>query len=168
MSTSSPNAGDGTRATAPFRTNPGHEASEQLLGLADKIGGAYAEAYQQLNAAYSAAFQKLAGGMAGLQGGVPDPQAFSAMMDPSSLTDRVDGAREDALAIGENLAEMGIEVGLACLRAVEEAAVALANCQERLTAASPFELFKSVSATHAELVRKVTRAGASTIREIAN
>ena len=91
MSTSSPNAGDGNRATAPYRTNPGQEASEQLLALADKIGGAYAEAYQQLNAAYSAAFQKLAVGMAGVQGGMPDPQALSAMMDPSSLTDRVDG-----------------------------------------------------------------------------
>jgi hypothetical protein len=168
MSTSSPNAGDGTRATAPFRTNPGHEASEQLLALADKIGGACAEAYQQLNAAYSAAFQKLAVGMAGLQGGVPDPEALSTMMDPSSLTDRLGGAQEHAQAIGENLAEMGIEIGLACVRAVEEAAVAVANCQERITAASPFELFKSVSATHAELVRKVTRAGASTIREIAD
>jgi hypothetical protein len=168
MSTSSPNAGDRTRAMPPFGTNPGQEASEQLLALADRIGGAYAEAYQQLNAAYSAAFQKLAVGMAGLQGGAPDPQALSAMMDPSSLTDRLDGAQEHALAIGENLAEMGIEIGLACLRAVEEAALAVANCEERITAATPFDLFKSAAATHAELVRKVTRAGASTIREMAD
>jgi hypothetical protein len=168
MSTGSPNEANGTRATGPYRTNPGQEASEQLLALADKIGGAYAEAYQQLNASYSEAFHKLAVGMAGLQGGLPDPQALSAMMDPSSLTDRLDGAQEHALAVGENLAEMGIEIGLACLRAVEEATVAVANCQERITAASRFDLFKSAAATHAELVRKVARAGASTIREIAD
>ena len=168
MSTSSPNAGDRTRAIPPFRTNQGQEASEQLRALADKIGGAYANAYQQLNAAYSKAFQKLAVGMAGLQGAVPDPQALSTMMDPSSMADRRDGAQERALAAGENLAEMGIEIGLAWLRGAEEAAVAVANCEERITAASPLDLFKSAAATHAELVRKITRAGAGTIREMAD
>jgi hypothetical protein len=42
------------------------------------------------------------------------------------------------------------------------------SCEERITAASPFDLCKSAAATHAELVREFTGAAASTIRELAD
>jgi hypothetical protein len=158
-------------STGPAHTSPpawptaGQENYEQLLALADKIGAAYAEASQRMSAALADAYQKLAQPAGGLQNGLSSLQP--AMMDPSALSERLDDAQEHAAAVGEKVADMGIEVGLAYLTAFEQAAMAVAKAQEQLGAASNVNLVKASTATSAELLRKVTRAGAGTIRDIA-
>jgi hypothetical protein len=165
MTTINPFSASGAHAIPPAWSTTGQETYEQLLALADKIGAAYAEASQRMNASLADAYQKLAQHAGGLQDGLSDsPQA---MMDPSSVPQRLDEAQEHAAAVGEKVADMGIEIGLAYLSAFEEAAIAVAKCQEQLGAASSLDLVKASTATSAELLRKVTRAGAGTIREIA-
>jgi hypothetical protein len=165
MTTSNPFSASGAGAIPPTWSTTGQETSEQWLALADKIGAAYAEASQRMSAAFADAYQKLAQHAGGLQNGLSYSQQ-AMTIDPSSLPERLDDAQEHALAVGEKVADMGIEIGLAYLSAFEEAAIAVAKCQEQVGAASSVDLVKASTATSAELLRKVTRASAGTIREI--
>jgi hypothetical protein len=165
MTTDNPASAGGARTMPSAWPNAGQEHYEQLLALADKIGAAYAEASQRMNAALADAYQRLALNRGGLQDGLSSPQP--AMMDPSALGERLDDAKEHALAVGEQVADTTIAIGLAYLNAFEEATIAVAKCQEQLGAASNVELVKASTATGAELLRKVTRAGSDTIRDIA-
>jgi len=75
-------------------------------------------------------------------------------------------AAERALESSEKLRERSKKVTLACLNACEVAALALADWQEEVAAASPLELVKTVGGVRAELTRDVAKACASTAREI--
>jgi hypothetical protein len=161
-------------ASWPGATTPGwtagQETYEQLLALADQIGAACSEAAQRLNSAYADAYQKLVLQAGGLPGKLSDPEAgqfLNVVMDPSSMTDRLNGAQESAATLGDDVTEMGVEIGLAALTAFEQAALAMAKFQEQLGAASQLDVVRTTTATAAELVRKVTQASASTIREMA-
>jgi hypothetical protein len=165
MTTDNPSAAARARTIPSSWPTTGQENYEQLLALADKIGAAYAEASQRMNAALADAYQRLALHGGGVQDGLSSPQP--AVMDPSALRERLDDAQEHALAAGEKVTDTSVAVGLAYLNAFEEAAIALAKCQEQLGAASNVELVKAGTATGAELLRKVTRAGAGTIRDMA-
>lgn len=167
MTTSNPHNANWGRAI-PAGSTAGYEMVEQLLALADQIGAAYAEACQQLSSTYSEAYQKLVTQAGTLMGKPSEPQQaqmLNAMMDPSSLAECLDSAQENALVVGEQAAEMGIEIGLSYLKAFEQAALAVAKFQEHLGAASQVDVVKTSAATGAELVRKVTRAGADTLRD---
>jgi hypothetical protein len=165
MSTDNPFRAGGARTIPSSWPTTGQENYEQLLELADKIGAAYAEASQRMNAALADAYQRLAVHGSGLQESLASAQP--ATMDPSALSERLDDAQEHALAVGEKVADASVAIGLAYLNAFEEAAIAVAKCQEQLGAASNVELVKASTATGAELLRKVTRANAGTLRDMA-
>jgi hypothetical protein len=154
----------------PMAMPPGtEELYEQLLALADKVGAAYAEAYQQLSASYAQAYQKLALGVGNLQGNLASRQPadwLSAIPSGASATDQLAGIADRTFEIGENMTDMGRRIGLAFVAAAEQVTLAAADCQEQLGAASEVELIKATSTTCAELARKVVRAGASTVREM--
>jgi hypothetical protein len=169
MTTTNPHAANRVRAITSSWPGAGQEAYEQLLALADTIGAACAEASQRLNAAYAGAHQELAHKPGGWQDGLTNAQQtmLGAMTDPSSLTSRAEDVQDRVLALADNLAEMGIDVALAYVGALEEATLAVAKCQAQLGAASQSELIKSTTATAAELLRKVAEASAGTVREMA-
>jgi hypothetical protein len=146
----------------------GQETYEQLLALADQVGAAYSEAWQRLSSAYTGACQKLVADAGGLPGKLSGShtEALNALMDPAGLSERLENVQENAVAVGEEAAAMGIEVGLACLNAFEQAALAVAKFQEQVGAASQLDLVKSTTAAGAELIRKVTRASAGTLRDM--
>ena len=169
MTNTNPYTANWAGAMAPDWT-AGQATYEPLLALADQIGAACSEAGEQLSSAYAEAYQKLVLQAGGMPGKLPDPQQaqmFNAMMDPSSLAERLDETKESAMAMGDEAAEMGIQIGLACLNAFEQATLALAKFQEQVGATSQIDVVRSATATGAELIRKVTRAGASTLREMA-
>jgi hypothetical protein len=147
----------------------GQEVYEQLLALADKIGAACVEAYQQIGAAYVDAYQKLTFGIGSLQNKLADheqPNWYSAFTPSSSPSDRMADAAERTLTAGDNFADMGVKIGLACLDACEQATLAAATCHEQLGAASGSDLLKCTTCARAELARKVTRASAEAFRNI--
>jgi hypothetical protein len=169
MTTGNPHTASWPGATAPGWT-ASQEPYEQLLALADQVGAACSEAFQRLNTAYAEAYQKLVVQAGGLPGKLSDPQQaqlLNSLMDSSSLAGRLDDAQQSALGIGDDVAEMGVEIGLAALSAFEQAALAVAKFQEQLGAGSQVDVVRTTTATAAELIRKVTRAGASTVRDMA-
>jgi hypothetical protein len=170
MTTGKPHTASWPGATAPGWT-AGQETYEQLLALADQIGAACSEAFQRLNTAYAQAYQNLVGQAGVLPGKFSDAkqsEMLNALMDPSSLAGRFDDVQESALAIGDDVAEMGVDIGLAALSAFEQAALAVAKFQEQVGAASQVDVVRTTSETAAELIRKITQAGASTVRDMAS
>jgi hypothetical protein len=153
----------------PTFTGAGQENAEQLFALADKIGMALSEASAKLQAAYNDAYQKLALNTGGVSDGLTRAQqsVLGAITDPTSVNGQVDEAQDRALALSDGLTELGIEVSLAYLKALEDATLAVAKCQEQVAAASQFDLVKATATTGAELLRKVAQAGAGTLREMA-
>jgi DNA-binding ferritin-like protein len=148
---------------------PNHEVYEQLLALVDKLGAAYSEACEQIGAAYVETYQTMAQGAVKLQGNVVDPQQSdwrSAVASPAATQEHLAEAQERAMAMGDHVSDLGLEVGLAYLDAIDQAALAAARCYEGIAALSRVDLVKSTAATRAELVRKVTEAYTATLREI--
>jgi hypothetical protein len=155
--------------TRPAIPGGGQEVYEQLLALADKIGAACVEAYQQIGAAYVDAYQTFTFGIGNLQNRPADqeqPNWYSAFMPWNSPSDRMTDAAERTLAVGDNLADMSAKIGLACLDACEQATLAAATCHEQLGAASGSDLLKCTTAARADLARKITRASAEAFRNI--
>ena len=147
----------------------GQEIYEQVLALADKVGAAYAEAFQQLNAAYTEAYQNAAPGAGGLADNLAGQQPMdwlNALPSAAAGNDQMGALAERALAISDGVTDMGRKIALAFLEAGQQAILAAVDCQEQLGAASDVELVKSTATAQAELARKVTRAGVNTIREI--
>jgi hypothetical protein len=158
--------GASTAGPVPLATMAqSQEMYEQLLALADKVGTAYAEAFEQIGGAYAEAFTKMAPGVPDTFGDFQNPDWRRAM--PSSATqDPLADAQEYAVAIGEQLGEMSLEVGLAFLDAMQRAALAAAKGHEELGALSQVDLLKSTAKAHAELVRTVAEAGTAALRDI--
>jgi hypothetical protein len=159
--------------------NRAQEVYEQLLALADKIGAAYVEAYQEIGAAYVEAYQKLALPVGGMQHQRADNQqpgrpGVGAFPTAAPAADRLGGANADPLggandrarAVADNLTDMGVKIGLACLDANEQATLAAAKAHEEIGATSSVDVVKATAASQAALARKVTQASTSAVREI--
>jgi hypothetical protein len=172
MTTQAPQTDHANGMAGPTRLaipGGGQEVYEQLLALADKIGAACVEAYQQIGAAYVDAYQNFTFGIGNMQNKLADqgqPNWYSAFMPSNSPSDRMADAAERTLTVGDNLADMSAKIGLACLDACEQATLAAATCHEQLGAASGSDVLKSTTAARAELARKITRASAEAFRNI--
>jgi hypothetical protein len=172
MTTQAPQTDRADRIAGPTRLaipGGGQEVYEQLLALADKIGAACVEAYQQIGAAYADAYQNFTFGIGSLQNKFADqeqPNWYGTFTPSSSPSDRMAEAAERTLTVGDNFTDMGVKIGLACLDACEQATLAAATCHEQLGAASGSDLLKCTTAARAELARKVTRASAEAFRNI--
>jgi hypothetical protein len=150
-------------------TDRAREICGQLLALGSQVGNAYVDAYQK-TAAGIAEFQSTvakgrpsSGLAAAPAGAAPGWQPGIAAADVGvPLID----AREQALEIGEKLQEMNKKITLACLNACELAALAVADCQEKIAATSDLELVKAMGGARVELTREVTKAYVSAAREI--
>jgi hypothetical protein len=145
------------------------EGYEQLLALTDKVGAAYADAYQQISAAYFGAYPPVGLGGWNLQDMIASPERWEwPAMFPStaSSSGQPDTATDRAAAIGDKLSEMCRKIGLAYVDAGEKASLAAAGAHEEIAAANPVPLVKTAAAAHAELVRKLTEASVTTIRQL--
>jgi ABC-type phosphate/phosphonate transport system substrate-binding protein len=147
----------------------GDQFSEQLLALADQLGAAFAEAYERISAAYAEAYQNVANQIGSLQEKLTDqqrPNWPAALASPGAPNEYLADAQGRTVAIGENLSEMGVQVGLAYLDAFEQATLAAAKCHEQIAETSRSDLLMSTATARADLVRRVAQAGASTMRDI--
>jgi hypothetical protein len=137
---------------------------DQLLALSSQVGAAYMEAYEK-TAAGVGDFQEMVAGA-----GMPDWFDAAAAWQQGPPSDPVPEplykAAERALEVSEKLRETSRQVTLAYLNACEAAALAVADLQEQVTATSPVDFVKTVGGVRAGLTRQVTKACASTAREI--
>jgi hypothetical protein len=139
------------------------EICEQMLSVGQEFASAYIDAYQ-----------KTAAGIAELQdrvekGGWPTTSADGPLRSVSAIADAPEPVREartNALEVGETLQNMTRKVLLAYLNATELAALAVADCQEELAAASGMELFKTVGGARVGLGREMTKAYVAAARGI--
>jgi hypothetical protein len=165
FSAQTPRGRTGTNGGAPDHA---HEIYEQLLALSNQVGAAYLEAYEK-TAAGIGNFQEMlaAGGLPDwLEAGTAWQTAMPTSDIPEPLSEPLYDAAERALEVTERLREQGKRLTLAYLNACEVAALALADLQEEVAAASSLELVKTVGGVRARLTREVTKACASTAREI--
>jgi hypothetical protein len=141
-----------------------HEIYEQLLALSNQVGAAYLEAYEKTAAGIGDFQEQLAAG------GMPDwldaGAAWETATPTAEIPEPLHNAAERALEVSERLRERSKKLTLAYLNVCEVAALAVADLQEEVAAASPLELVKTVAGARARLTREVTKACASTAREI--
>ena len=143
---------------------------EQLFTLADTVGAAYADAYQQSRDACTETYQKLAFDVGSLQSklaeqGPPDWQTMLA--SATSPDNQAAAAKERTLAIGGDLSELSRTIGLAYLDAGEKAALAAVKAYEKIGAGSPVDVVKTAAPRQASLARQFMEAGTSTARQFA-
>jgi hypothetical protein len=150
-------------------TDRAREIYGQLLALGNQVGDAYVDAYQK-TAAGIAEFQGTVAKAHASSGAAPASTGSAPAWQPGiSATDvgaPLSEARERALEIGEKLQEMNKKITLACLNACELAALAVADCQEKIAATSDLEIVKAMGGARLELTREVTKACVSAAREI--
>jgi hypothetical protein len=158
--------GASTAGPTPMTTARGQEIYEKLLALADRVGAAYAEAFEQINAAHTEAVQSFAAGVQDPLAGI-QPDWLSALPSTGAAEERLADAQARATAIGDNLTDTGFEVGLAYLDAMEKAALAAAKYQEQLGVLSGVDLVKSTAKARAGLLRQVTQAYTAALRDLA-
>jgi hypothetical protein len=138
---------------------------EQLLALSTQVGAAYLEAYEKTAAGIGDFQEKLAA--AGLPDWLDAAAAWQTATPAGAIPhEPLHNAAERALEVSERLRERSRKITLAYLNACEVAALAVADLQEEFAAASPLELVKTVAGVRAGLTRDVTKACASTAREI--
>jgi hypothetical protein len=152
----------GTDATEGAPDHP-REIYEQLLALSTQVGAAYLEAYEKTAAGIGDFQDKLAG--AGLPDWL-DAAAWQTAAPIGEIPEPLYNAAERAIEVSERLRERSRKLTLAYLNACEVAALAVADLQEEVAATSPLELVKTVAGVRAGLAREVTKACASTAREI--
>jgi hypothetical protein len=142
----------------------GGEIYDQLLALSNQVGAAYLEAYEKATAGIGDFQEKLAAG--GLPDWLDAGAAWQTGTPTGEIPEPLHDAAERALEVTERLREKSKKVTLAYLNACEAAALAVADLQEEVAATSPLELVKTVGGARARLAREVTKACASTAREI--
>jgi hypothetical protein len=142
----------------------GREIYEQLIALSTEVGAAYLEAYEKTAAGIGDFQEKLA--TADLPDWLDAGAAWQTATPAGEIPEPLYDAAERALEVSERLKESSKKVTLAYLNACEAAALAVADLQEEVAAASPLELVKTVAGVRAGLTREVTKACASTAREI--
>jgi hypothetical protein len=156
----------GPRGTATNGGGPDHarDIYEQLLALSTQVGAAYLEAYEKTAAGIGSFQEKLTA--AGLPDWLDAAAAWQTAIPSGDIPEPVHDAAEHALEVSERLRERSRTVTLAYLNACEAAALAVADLQEDVAATCPLELVKTVAGVRAGLTREVTKACASTAREI--
>jgi hypothetical protein len=156
--------GGGTDASGGAPEHP-REIYEQLLTLSNQVGAAYLEAYEKTAAGIGDFQEKLAA--AGMPDWLDAAAAWqSATPADDDIAEPLHDAAERALEVSERLMERSKKVTLAYLNVCEVAALAVADLQEDVAAASPIEFVKTVAGARAGLTREVTKACASTARQI--
>jgi hypothetical protein len=137
------------------------EIYEELLGLADRIGAAYVNAYQKVTAGIGDAQDKFVSGeQADWLKNMSSMPAADAFANPPY------DAAERAHELGEALVGMSTKIGLAYVDAQQQAALAAADCGEALTAAGASPLLKTIANARADLMREIVGAYASTAQVI--
>jgi hypothetical protein len=126
--------------------DPATAIYEQLLALGNRVG-----------AAYLGACEKAAAGIGEFQ------QTVASVTGSDWLSGAAGWQTGD---FSENLMEMSRKLTLAYLDACEVAALAVAECQEEVAAASGLEAVKTFGAARADVTREVTTACMSTARQI--
>jgi hypothetical protein len=161
------NGGDATEAADANGAASEHarEIYELMLGLSNQVRAAYMEAYEKIACRIGDFQEKVAAA------GLPDwrdagGDSQTNRTPTSDVPEPLYKAAERALESSENLRQRSKKVTLASLNACEVAALALADWQEEVAATSPLDLVKTVRGARAELTRDVTKAYASTAREI--
>jgi hypothetical protein len=145
-------------------TDRAQEIYDQLLRVGKELAASYVDAYERTAAGVaefqdSVATSGWASGVSNGNGGRPR----SVNADPGEPLRK---ASTRALEISEMLQEMNKKITLAYLNACELAALAVADCQEELTATSNLELVKTVGGARVAFRREMTKAYASAAREI--
>jgi hypothetical protein len=163
MTTDSAETTGGTHVNGGAPDHP-REIYEQLLALSTQVGAAYLEAYEKTAAGIGDFQEKLAA--AGMPDWLDGGAAWQAASSTNEIPEPIHDAAERALEVSERLRERSKKVTLAYLNVCEAAALAVADLQEEVAATSPLELVKTVAGVRAGLTREVTKACASTAREI--
>jgi hypothetical protein len=155
--------GGGTGAAGEAAQH-GREIYEQLLMLSNQVGAAYLDAYEKTAAGIGLFQEKLAA--AGMPDWLDAGAAWQAASPLGDIPEPLQDAAERALEVSERLMERSKKLTLAYLNACEVAALAMADLEEELAATSPLDFVKTVAGARAGLTREVTKACASTCREI--
>jgi hypothetical protein len=157
-------ASNGTGAI-PTAADHAREIYQHLLALSTQVSAVYMEAYEKAAADIGDLQQKLAAGGfplftagSGWQAGTP----FGDLSEP------LQKAAERALEMSEKLSDGSKKVTLAYLNACEAAALAVADWQDEICASSPLEVVQTLGGMRAEMTREVTKACATSARELLN
>ena len=140
------------------------EIYSHLFALSNHVSSACMEAYEKATAGMGDIQRKMtATGMPGwLEAGGP----WAAGAPSADAAEALNAAAEQVLELTEKLSERSKKVTLACLEACEAAALAVADWQEELAAASPVDLFKTIGSMRASVTREVTKACCGNAREM--
>lgn len=132
-------------------TEPDHASAiyEQLLELSNRVG-----------AAYLGAFEKAAAGIGEFQ------QTVASVTGSADWLSGGAGWETGGVDFSEDLRQMSKTLTLAYLDACEVAALAVAECQEEVAAATGLEAVKILGAARADVTREVTKACITTARQI--
>ena len=154
-------AGGEGYGTATDRAN---EIYDQLLTVGKEVAAAYVDAYEK-TATGIAEFQNRVAqaGYPGIPGASPRGATRAGGNDSG---EPVRNARLRAHEIGERLQEMNKKITLAYLNACELAALAVADCQEELSATSRVDLVKTMGGARADFRREIAKAYVSAARGI--
>jgi hypothetical protein len=140
------------------------EIYEHLLALSNEVGAVYVEAYEKAVAGIGDLQQQIAA--AGLPSWFEAGSGWQAGSPYGDAPEALHKAAERVLEMSETLRQRSKTVTLAYLNACEVAALAIADWQEEVATASPLELVQTIGTMRAELTREVTKACASTAREM--
>jgi hypothetical protein len=140
---------------------------EQLLGLADRVGAAYVNAYQKITAEIGdAQHMALSADPSDWLREMPWLNDMPSVPDSAAGADPLGNAADRALHLTDALLVMSTKIGLAYVYAHEQAALAAADCQEAFAARGASPLVKTMACARADLTREIAGACASTARAI--
>jgi hypothetical protein len=156
-----------TYAGDPYTTvtDRAQEIYDQLLTVGKEVAAAYVDAYQK-TAAGIAEYQDKVAEAGWTNGFGPEPGGPLRSATATDPTESLRSARTRALEISEKLQEMNKKIMLAYLNASELAGLAVADCQEELTAVGNLELVKTMGGARVSFGREMTKACVSAAREI--
>ena len=146
-------------------TDRAQEIYDQLLTVGKEVAAAYVDAYQKTAAGIAEYQAKVSnGGWSGGPSAEPDGQLWGTTATNAGASLRE--ARARALEISEKLQQMNRKIMLAYLNASELAGLAVADCQEELSAISNLELVKTMGGARVAFKREMTQACASAARQV--
>ena len=157
-------------SSAPHNDSASHHATandhardtyEQLLALSDRIGAAYATAYQKIALGFSDAQDSLM--TADRSDLVTDMLSMSTFGAHGATPE---GAAKRACEIRDAVVGMTATIGLAYVDANEKAAIAAADCRAALMPDATTPLVKTIACARADLMREILGACASTAQRM--
>lgn len=136
------------------------DAGERLLDAGNKVGNAYADAYQEAVISMADFQEKLT------DAGVVDWQKLMPGADQAALAKPLREAASTAARVNEQLVSAGKQLGLACIEAYEQAMLSSVALQEQANAATDNKVMRSIGSTRAAVTRDVTRAYVEAARRL--